>query len=135
MSMVYFIPSSQRKLALSAAQSEDEPVLVIGGTGTGKGALAKWIHKNSPRAAQICVLATRDRTLAEQIRECNGGTLIVDDIANYPVSEQMVVLNFLKTRAVPSAQKGGGRFQSQCRLSLAGHSDWPWLSLCLFHCA
>jgi two-component system response regulator HydG len=106
MSMVYFIPSSQRKIALSAAQSDDEPVLVIGGTGTGKGALAKWIHKNSPRAAQICIMATRDRTIAEQIRDCNGGTLIVDDIANYPVSEQMVVLNFLKTRAVPQSQKG-----------------------------
>jgi NtrC-family two-component system response regulator AlgB len=107
MSMVYFIPSSQRKIALSAAQSDDEPVLVIGGTGTGKGALAKWIHKNSPRAAQICIMATRDRTIAEQIRDCNGGTLIVDDIANYPVSEQLVVLNFLKTRAVPQSQKGG----------------------------
>jgi DNA-binding NtrC family response regulator len=106
MSMVYFIPSSQRKIALSAAQSDDEPVLVIGGTGTGKGALAKWIHKNSPRAAQICIMATRDRTIAEQIRDCNGGTLIVDDIANYPVSEQMVVLNFLKTRAVSQMDKG-----------------------------
>ncbi len=107
MSMVYFIPSSQRKIALAAAQAEDEPVLVIGGTGTGKGALAKWIHQNSPRAAQACVMATRDRTIAEQIRDCKGGTLIVDDITNYPVSEQMVILNFLKTKAVPSTQKGG----------------------------
>ncbi len=107
MSMVYFIPSSQRKIALAAAQAEEEPVLVIGGTGTGKGALAKWIHQNSPRAAQPCVMATRDRTLAEQLRDCKGGTLIIDDITNYPVSEQLVVLNFLKTKAVPQAQKGG----------------------------
>ena len=107
MSMVYFIPSSQRKIALAAAQAEDEPVLVIGGTGTGKGALAKWIHQNSPRAAQACVMATRDRTVAEQIRDCKGGTLILDDITNYPISEQMVILNFLKTKAVPSPQKGG----------------------------
>lgn len=49
--MVYFIPASQRKIALAAAQADDEPVLVIGGSGTGKGALAKWIHQNSPRAA------------------------------------------------------------------------------------
>ncbi len=105
--MVYFIPSSQRKIALAAAQAEEEPVLVIGGTGTGKGALAKWIHQNSPRAAQPCVMATRDRTLAEQLRDCKGGTLIIDDITNYPVSEQLVVLNFLKTKAVPQAQKGG----------------------------
>ena len=106
--MVYFIPSSQRKIALAAAQAEEEPVLVIGGPGTGKGALAKWIHQNSPRASQTCVMATRDRTLAEQLRDCKGGTLIIDDITNYPISEQLVVLNFLKTKAVPHPQKGGG---------------------------
>jgi two-component system response regulator HydG len=107
MSMVYFIPSSQRKIALAAAHAENEPVLVIGGAGTGKGALAKWIHQNSPRASQACVMATRERTIAEQLRDCKGGTLIVDDITNYPVSEQMVILNFLKTKAVPHPQKGG----------------------------
>jgi DNA-binding NtrC family response regulator len=110
MSMVYFIPSSQRKIALSAAQADDEPVLVIGGSGTGKGALAKWIHQNSPRAAQPCLMATRERTLAEQLRECNGGTIIIDDITNYPVNEQMVLLNFIKNKSVPhpnkSAQSG-----------------------------
>ena len=107
MSMVYFIPSSQRKIALTAAQADGEPVLVIGGTGTGKGALAKWIHQNSPRAALPCLLTTRERTLAEQIREANGGTLIIDDITNFPVSEQLVLLNFLKTKAVPHPQKSG----------------------------
>jgi DNA-binding NtrC family response regulator len=108
MSMVYFIPSSQRKIALAAAHADHEPVLVIGGAGTGKGALAKWIHQNSPRASQPCVMATRERTIAEQLRDCKGGTLIVDDIANYPVSEQMVILNFLKTKAVPQPQKEKG---------------------------
>lgn len=100
MSMVYFIPASQRKIALAAAQADDEPVLVIGGAGTGKGALAKWIHQNSPRAALPFTTASRERTLAEQIRECKGGTLFIDDIANYPMSEQIVLLNFLKTKAV-----------------------------------
>jgi len=107
MSMVYFIPSSQRKIALAAAQADDEPVLVIGGAGTGKGALAKWIHQNSPRAAQPCVMATRERTLSEQLRDCNGGTLIIDDITNYPMSEQLVLLNFLKNKSVPHPSKSG----------------------------
>jgi two-component system response regulator HydG len=107
MSMVYFIPSSQRKIALAAAQADDQPVLVIGGSGTGKGALAKWIHQNSPRAAQPLITTTRERTLAEQIRDSNGGTLIIDDIANYPISEQLVLLNFLKTKSVPHPQKSG----------------------------
>ena len=106
--MVYFIPSSQRKIALSAAQADEEPVLVIGGSGTGKGALAKWIHQNSPRAALPCLISTRERTLAEQIRDSNGGTLILDDITNYPVSEQLVLLNFLKTKSVPHPQKDRG---------------------------
>ncbi|MBC7397097.1 MAG: sigma-54-dependent Fis family transcriptional regulator [Bdellovibrionales bacterium] len=108
MSMVYFIPSSQRKIALAAAQAEDEPALVIGGAGTGKGALAKWIHQNSPRAAQTLVMANRDRPIAEQIRDCKGGTIVIDDITNYPMSDQMVILNFLKTKAVPHPQKSGG---------------------------
>ncbi len=106
--MVYFIPSSQRKLALAAAQADEEPVLVIGGSGTGKGALAKWIHQNSPRSAQPFVIATRERTLAEQIRDCPGGTLMIDDIANYPVAEQLVVLNFLKTKSVPHPNRTAG---------------------------
>jgi DNA-binding NtrC family response regulator len=79
--------------------------LVIGGAGTGKGALAKWIHRNSPRAAQTCLVSTRERTLAEQIRDANGGTLILDDITSYPMSEQLVLLNFLKTKSVPHPQK------------------------------
>lgn len=107
MSMVYFIPSSQRKVALSAAQADHEPVLVIGGAGTGKGALAKWVHQNSPRAAQPFIVSTRERPLAEQIRECNGGTLMIDDITNYPVSEQLVLLTFLKTKSVSHQGESG----------------------------
>lgn len=105
MSMVVFIPSSQRKIAMMAAQSDTDPVFILGGVGTGKGALARWIHQNSPRSSQICTTATRERTLSEQIREANGGTLIVDDIANYPVSEQIALLNFLKTKAIPHPHK------------------------------
>ena len=107
MSMVYFIPSSQRKIALTAAQADAEPVLVIGGTGTGKGALAKWIHQNSPRSALPFALSTREKSLAEQIHDANGGTLIIDDITNFPISEQLVLLNFIKSKAVPHPHKSG----------------------------
>lgn len=113
MSMVYFIPASQRKIAMNAAQADDEPVLIIGGTGTGKGALARWIHQNSPRSAQPFILATRERTLAEQIRDANRGTLMVDDITNYPVSEQMVLLHFLKNKSVPHPQVSQSRSQDK----------------------
>lgn len=109
MSMVVFVPASQRKIAMNAAQSDDAPVMIIGGAGTGKGALAKWIHQNSPRASQPCIMAGRERTLAEQIREANGGTLIIDDVANYPMSEQMVLLHFLKTKAIPHPGKASER--------------------------
>ncbi len=108
MSMVYFIPTSQRKLAMTAANSDEDPVLIIGGTGTGKGALAKWVHQNSPRSASPCIMSTRDRPLSEQIRNSNGGTLIIDDITHFPLSEQLVLLHFLKTKSISQAQKGDG---------------------------
>ncbi len=98
--MVYFVPSAQRKIALTAAQSDDEPVLILGGPGTGKGAIAQWIHQKGPRASAACIQTKKDRQLGEQIREANRGTLIVDDVGMLPMSEQLVLLSLLKTRAI-----------------------------------
>src|SRR3954454_19201760 len=80
MQMVHFIPSSQRRLALLAAQADTAPALICGGAGTGKGAIAQWVHANGPRAAKALVTATHTEPLAAQIHRAQGGTLIVPEI-------------------------------------------------------
>lgn len=107
MSMVYFIPASQRKTALAAAQADDEPVMILGGPGTGKGAIGRWIHQNSPRASQPVVTTEKERPLVDQIREANRGTLIVDDVGLLSMSEQLLLLNVLKLRAIPHPTQTG----------------------------
>jgi DNA-binding NtrC family response regulator len=103
MEMVHFIPPGQRRLAMLAAQADTAPALISGASGTGKGAIARWIHSNSPRAAHPFVNASRDRSFVSQVAEAQGGTLVVPDIGEWPLGEQRAILNFLKSKSVPHA--------------------------------
>jgi DNA-binding NtrC family response regulator len=100
MEMVHFIPPKHRRLTLLAAQADSAPVLIYGGSGTGKGAIAKWIHQNSSRAAKRFAQATREEPLSGQIADAQGGTLIIGEIGEWPLGEQKVLLEFLKSRSV-----------------------------------
>ncbi|MBY0470281.1 sigma 54-interacting transcriptional regulator [bacterium] len=102
MEMVHFIPPGQRKIAVLAAQADDAPVLISGSSGTGKGAMARWIHANGPRAIYPFIVADRDKPLVQQMAQAQGGTFMVSDLGERPLGEQMVLLNFLNTRSVPS---------------------------------
>jgi DNA-binding NtrC family response regulator len=102
--MVHFIPPSQRRLALLAAQAETAPVLVLGGPGTGKSALVKWLHRHGLRAGKPLVYAEPDLPLRLQIPRAQGGTLAIAEISEWSLSEQMVLLNFLKTHSLPHAE-------------------------------
>ncbi len=104
MEMVHFIPASQRRLALLAAQADSAPVLVLGGSGTGKGAIARWIHSNGARSACTFLVAQQGRHLPEQILEAQGGTLMIPEIGEWTFSDQAILLNFLKTKCVPHPQ-------------------------------
>jgi two-component system response regulator HydG len=103
MEMVHFIPPGQRRLAMLAAQADTAPALISGASGTGKGAIARWIHSNSPRTAHPFLTATRDRSFISQIAEAQGGTMVIPDIGEWPLGEQKAILNFLKTKSVPHA--------------------------------
>lgn len=100
MEMVHFIPPSQRRLALLAAQADGGPVLVVGATGTGKGGIAKWIHLNGPRASKPLITATHDESLISQIPKAQGGTLVIPEIGEWPLGEQKVLLDFIKTKSI-----------------------------------
>jgi DNA-binding NtrC family response regulator len=106
MEMVHFIPSSQRRLALLAAQADSAPVLIYGGSGTGKGAIARWIHSNGPRTARVFLMATQSRPIVDQILEAQGGTLAIPEMGEWTLSEQKTLLGFLKTKSVPHPEEG-----------------------------
>jgi DNA-binding NtrC family response regulator len=104
MEMVHFIPPSQRRLAMLAAQADTAPVLIYGASGTGKGAIGRWIHANGPRSTLPLVLADKEQPLAAQIPKAQGGTLIVNEIGSLPLGEQRVLLHFLNTRTLLMAE-------------------------------
>lgn len=100
MEMVHFIPPGQRKLARMAAQTDSAPALISGASGTGKGAIARWIHNNGPRASGAFVEARNDRPFSTQAALAQAGTLVIHEIGEWPLAEQMSILGFLKARAV-----------------------------------
>ena len=107
MEMVHFIPPSQRRLALLAAQADTAPALIYGASGTGKGAIARWMHANGPRAARIFLSANQTKPLVDQILEAQGGTLAIPEMGEWPLSEQKALLGYLKTKSVSHPANGG----------------------------
>ncbi len=101
MEMVHFIPPSQRRLALLAAQADPSPVLIHGSSGTGKGAIARWIHENSPRAGLPFISADRSKPLAAQMPKAQGGTFYVDEIGENSLSEQKLLVDAITLRSIP----------------------------------
>jgi DNA-binding NtrC family response regulator len=103
--MVHFIPANQRRLVILATQADTAPVLICGAQGTGKGAIAQWIHINGPRAGFPYVIADHNSPLVAQIPRAQGGTLVVSELSEWPLAEQKILLNFLRTKTVP--REGG----------------------------
>lgn len=82
----------------------DVPVLLQGATGTGKGLLAEQIHAASPRANQPFVVINCAALYAESVQEqlfgyvqsAEGGTLLLDEIQDLPLSVQGSLLRFIE---------------------------------------
>ena len=96
-------------------QSRLPPVLITGETGTGKSSVARWLHRNGPRAAQPFVevnCSVLSETLAESelfghergaftdartarqglFEAAHGGTLFLDELPSLSASIQTKVL-------------------------------------------
>jgi DNA-binding NtrC family response regulator len=111
-------------------QTRLSPVLVIGETGTGKSSLARWLHRNGPRAAQPLIevnCSAMPDTLAESelfghergaftdartarqglFEAAHGGTLFLDELPSLSSAAQAKVLTAIEDRRI--RRLGGNR--------------------------
>jgi PAS domain S-box-containing protein len=134
------------KTALKLSRLDASSVLILGETGTGKGMLAKFIHRHGRRAGKPFVQlnsAALPETLLEAelfgyergaftgaredgkaglIEMARGGTLFLDEIGDLPLAVQAKLLRYLDDREV--IRLGGTRPRKiDCTILSATHRD------------
>ena len=125
------------------------PVLIEGETGTGKSALARWLHRQGPRAAKPFIaincaalpenlveseLFGHERgafTDAKQARiglfeAADGGTLFLDEIASLPAGTQAKLLTAIEDGRI---RRLGGTRELQVDAQLIAASNRPLRAL------
>jgi len=126
-------------------QSDLPPVLIEGETGTGKTAMARWLHQQGPRAEQPLVevnCSAVPETLAESelfghergaftdaraariglFEAANGGTLFLDELPSLPLALQAKILKAIEDRRI--RRLGGTReLPVDARVIAATHRD------------
>jgi two-component system, NtrC family, response regulator len=126
---------------LAQAANSEANVLIFGETGTGKELFARAIHNNSPRASGNfvvvdCAALTEsliesalfghqkgaftgaDRAQTGLIKQADGGTLVLDEVGELPVTMQKAFLRVLQERRFrPLGSKH--EFESDFRLVAA----------------
>jgi DNA-binding NtrC family response regulator len=149
MSIDPFVGTSDaiRRVAQEAARvaASESPVLVRGETGTGKGVLARWLHRNGPRAEESfvdmnCAGLSRDLLETELFGHERGaftgastaktgllevahrGTVFLDEIGDMDVEVQAKLLKVLEEKQFRRLGETRDR-RVDIRLVAATHQD------------
>lgn len=125
MEPVYFIPPAERRRMLLASQADSSSVLIYGAGGTGKGAIAKWIHRQSPRSLRPFVEWKPGASLEEALRSAQGGSLVVTELSELTQQEQKQLLDFLKNHTVPHPKNRSLPLLVQVRIMALTNADIP----------
>lgn len=124
--------------------SSNATVLLLGESGTGKEVLAQGLHEASKRKGRFVAIncaaipenlleselfgfekgafTGASKTTVGKIETANGGTLMLDEIGDLPMSLQAKLLRFLQERVV---ERVGGRQEIQIDVRIVGatHQD------------
>lgn len=132
------IPVKRLRDQIKRIGPTDVSILIYGENGSGKGSVAKAIHKTSARAQKPFVsvncramsesrlecelfgIGCDDQAAAPLLYQADGGTLLLNDILTMPKSQQLNLLRFLQEGTVETAQ---GMKAVDVRILAANASD------------
>lgn len=120
MKWVSFISSTNRRMVIRAAQHDLEACYLAGETGTGKSAIARWIHENSPRSIKPFVLLDPGQSLAEKAIEAKDGTLLIQDLEKFTNNEQNEIVRFIRSHSISDRLHAGIRTLVRARVIATG---------------
>jgi two-component system nitrogen regulation response regulator GlnG len=131
--------------AIGRVAAQNVPVLITGESGTGKELVARAIYQHGPRArgaflALNCsaipenlleselfghekgAFTGADRRRIGKFEQCNGGTILLDEIGDMPLALQAKILRLLQEQAFERVG-GNEMVQTDVRLIASTHRD------------
>src|SRR4051794_38766675 len=131
--------------AIGRVAAQDVPVLITGESGTGKELVARALYQHGPRArapflALNCAAIPEnlleselfghekgaftgaDRRRIGKFEQCNGGTLLLDEVGDMPLATQAKMLRVLQEQAFERVG-GNETIRTDVRLIAATHRD------------
>jgi sigma-54 dependent transcriptional regulator, acetoin dehydrogenase operon transcriptional activator AcoR len=98
--MAALVDKLRRVLLQAVPVEQSVPVVLVGETGSGKNLLARALHQDSPRAGGPLVVlgcaAADAQALQDAVQQAQGGTLVLDGVAELPPALQALLLHLLQ---------------------------------------